>query len=181
MSDLDEQQAVEVRGSLVRLAESVRTASMIEGPQRIRTRGTKRIRRHRAGRAVLGTAALAAVVLLGTQFAVGGAERGHAPAEAGTAFAGASTGAGRSPSPGVTTTEASHRLPFDMGNMGAMYMQMTLRRYGYTHLAIRSVTSPDVAAGMVIDVVDDRNHSVAGQLVLVDTPLTIVVSTGPAH
>lgn len=195
MSDGNEQHPGRPEGELARPAEFARLTafaqrgSALAAPERIRVVGTRRLRRHRAGQAVLGTGALAAVVFLGTAFAQNGAGQpssalaaGNQPSGATSASASASGCSSPEPSASISITqpEVWHLMP-SVAGWQACTVEGMLKLAGYTHVTVKLETSGTIASGKAIDVVNDEGRSVLGHAVPVGTALTVLISTGPAH
>lgn len=81
----------------------------------------------------------------------------------------------------ATASTARYTLPSSVSGAKAASMQAAVSRLGFTHVAIETTNSDTVPAGDVIDIVDTRNRSLLGKTVSTDTPLTLLVSLGPAH
>lgn len=82
---------------------------------------------------------------------------------------------------GATSPAVYYRFPAGVDESSASELEAQLNSDGYTHVVLKSVYSSTVAPGNAIDVLNARGQSVLGQLVEVDTPLTVLVSAGPAQ
>lgn len=186
MSESDEQRPP---GEFARLAEYARGGSVLATPERIRVLGMRRLRRHRAGYAVLGTGAVAAAVFLGAGFAPSGSGSGHsaiAPA------AGSST-SGATPTPsrgGVVNvppggrhsspTPVQYVFPQSVFASRGTVVLSELHDRGFADVRVETVASDTIPAGNAIDIDDAQHHSLLGEMVAVNTPLTLLVSAGPS-
>jgi hypothetical protein len=186
MPDRGERQSTVSHSDLRQLAEFAQRTATLTAPERIRTIGTRRNRQRKTLQAVLGTGALAAAALLGTGLA-NGPGHDHGTTAAGTSASTTASPGGNHettlpPSPHATFTAWAYgTLPANVTGGHAASLEEALRHSGFSHLTTRLVSSNTVAAGDMVDIVDTNNHSLLGLTVSRDTPLTLVVSTGPAH
>lgn len=162
------------------LAEFAEHAAALTAPERIRTIGTRRIRRRRAGQAVLGTGALAVAAFFATGLATGGSGGGH-----GTAGIGAASASVRASATGTATADATatarYTLPTIVSSSHASSLEAVLQQKGFAYVTVTSVSSSTVPAGNVIDIDDAHGHSMLGHTVSTTEPLSVVVSAGPSH
>lgn len=185
MPDRGERRSTPAHSDIRELAEFAQRTATLTAPERIRTIGTRRNRQRKTLQAVLGTGAFAAAALLGIGLA-SGPGHDHGTMAAGTSASttvspGLNHETTRPPSPTTTSTAKTYVFPTNVTGERPASLETALRHNGFSHLSTRSVSSNSVIAGNVIDIVDTNNHSLLGHEVSTDTPLTLVVSTGPAH
>lgn len=177
MHQHDEQRSNQ-SGAFARLSDYAQRSAVLADPERISELGTRRLRRNRAGQAVMGTGAVAVVVLLGLGLTANGSNHGQSASTAGTASA------TRVATPHTSISHpagARWHMMTKMGNSNAASLVASLRHVGFTHLTTEDVPSSTVPAGTAIDIRDAANKSVLGTTVYADAPLTVLVSSGPAH
>lgn len=185
MSDGNEQRQDEPERALVQLSEFAQRGAALATPERIRVLGTRRLRRRRTGQVVLGTGGLAAVVFLGVGLAAQGPS--HAPRALTVGASGTTaspTGSSPAASPSQCTTTAKNlefTLPGMQVQVSGAVMNAELKSHCFTHVNVVSKTSDTIPKGDVIDIVDTRNRSVLGTVVVTTAALTLEVSAGPAH
>jgi len=159
---------------------------VLADPELIRTLGTRRLRRHRAGQALLGTGALAAVVVLAVMPAMNASSHDSGQRSLGAAASATakvdSSPAASNPVCAAATKTLQYRLPTSVPDVKAATVVAELQKICFTRVFITFKTSDTVAVNDVIDVVKTpTNQSVLGKLVSTDTEVTVVASSGPAH
>jgi len=189
MPDGNEQRQDEPGGTFAQLCEFAQRGAALTTPERIRVLGTRRLRRRRAGQAMLGTGGLAVVVFLGVGLAAHGSSQGssHGPSALGvgaskSAASPTASHSGAGDSRCATTAKSvEYALPSNGAGATATAFEAALETVCFTHVAVASKPSDTIPQGDVIDIVDARNQSVMGKVVAADTDLTLLVSSGPAH
>lgn len=181
MSDVDERGPERPAEEFARVAEFAQRGSALATPEQIRVLGLRRLHRRRAGQAVLGTGALAAVVFLTAGFVQNGSGR---PIELGAAGAGGSA-AVSSPAVSKAPSTAASRpkefmFPESVTGSSGSAVAAQLRRVGYKNVTVKSIPNAMVPTGKAVDIEDGQGHSLLGQVVHVSTPVTVVVSAGPS-
>ena len=185
MSDENEQRQDAPGSALVRLSEFAQRGDALATPEHIRVLGRRRLRRRRTGQAVLGTGGLAVVVFLGVGLAAQGPS--HAPRALTVGASGPTaspTGSPTGASPSQCTTAAKnleYTLPGLQVQISGAVMNAELKSHCFTHVNVVSQTSDTIPKGDVIDIVDTRNRSVLGTVVVTTAALTLEVSAGPAQ
>lgn len=187
MSEQQEQRSTEQSGPFARLSELVQHGSVPADPELIRTLGTRRLRRHRAGQAALGTGALAAVVVLAVLPAMNASGRDSGHRSLGTAAA-ATTKVVVKPAPSNALCAAATgpmQWVFSSNTSNDATAAATvanLKKLCFSRVFITFKPSDTVAVNEVIDIVDTRtDQSLLGKEVSTDTEVTVVGSSGPAH
>ena len=151
-----------------RLSEFARRGTVLSAPDGIRARGTLRIRQRKVGQVALGAGALAVVAGLSTSLAL------TAHGSPGTTL---TAGATR---PSATPTGVWFTLPTSVNQSKGNEVASTMQRYGFT-VTTSTEQSSTVPSGNAIGIVDAHHHSLLGRPVSLDTPVTVLISTGPAH
>jgi hypothetical protein len=185
MSDENEQRQDESATAFAKLSEFAQHGSVLATPERIRVLGTRRLQRRRAGQAVLGTGALAAVVFLGVMPAMNASGHDSSPRSLRPA-ASATASIDSSSQPGgprcSAATPGKWVLQSSPGNVNANSLVAALRQDCFTHLAYTAKASNTVPAGYLIDIVYAAdNQSALGKEVFTDTALIVVASSGPGQ
>jgi len=183
MPEVEQQRPERPSGEFARLAEFAQRRSAPAAPELIRVLGTQRLHRRRAGQAVLGTGALAAVVFLGAGFVQN--VPGHTSDTLGP---GAPTSrAATSSSPAAKASETvgqsapvQYLLPEFVTESSGNAVLNALQASGFTHVSTKSVPSDTVPQGNAVDIENAEGQSMLNREVSVDTRLVVVVSAGPS-
>jgi hypothetical protein len=179
------------RSEFARLSDFARRGTALGAPERIRALGARRTRRRRGGQIALGTGALAVVAAVGAGLALNGS--GHGPgttalyagsSASDTASAGSSVRTSHAPTATATPTSTVVLVTMpgteDLHAAASGAVLSELHSHGFKNVSVSFRTSDTVPKNNVVDVVDWHGRSVAGRVVSTDTPVTVVVSNGPA-
>jgi len=183
MRQHDEQRSNLPEGAFAQLSDYAQRRAVLAVPERISELGTRRLRRNRAGQAVMGTSAVAVVVLLGLGLTANGSNHVPSASTAGTvSVSGAATPAAAGPHTSLSLPPGArwHMMTM-LGNSNAASLVASLQHVGFKSVKTEAVPSSTIPAGTAIDIRDAANRSVLGQTVSTGTPLTVLVSSGPAH